>query len=308
MLKVFGHLNPDTDSVSAAIVYAWLLNEQGQEATSYILSKPNKEALYVLERFGFKKPESLQFLVEGDEVVLVDTNNPAELPDGMAFVTIKEIVDHHKLVGGFATAEPPIITIRPVACTMTVIWHRMQELGVVDIPEDIACLMLAAIVSDTLKFTSPTTTQEDKDLAKKLAEIAKVDVEELAAEMFAAKSDLTGMSARDLLLSDSKVFDMGLKKIRISSLETTDTLPALKMEAEIIADAEVLKQEEGLDGLFFFIVDILNSSATLLLVSDFEKEAAQKAFGAITEGNRMVLPGVVSRKKQMVPPLEKALS
>jgi manganese-dependent inorganic pyrophosphatase len=304
MLKVFGHLNPDTDSTAAAIVYSWFLEQTGHSAKPYLLGEPNKEALFVLDHFSLKAPELLEDVQEGEEVVIVDTNNPDELPKSIDKATIREIVDHHKLVGGLSTPDPIRLTMRPVACTMTVIWEIMQRQKITDLPEDIAGLMLAAILSDTLKFTSPTTTPEDKDVAEKLAAIAKLDIEEFAADMFSAKSDLTGMSTKDILLSDSKIFPMGDKKIRVSVLETTDIKPALSMESAILQAIEDMKKEESLDGLFFFIVDILNSASTLILSTEYEKEIAEKAFGAAAVNNSMELPGIVSRKKQMVPSLE----
>lgn len=304
MIKVFGHLNPDTDSTCAALVYSWFLSEhRGQEAEPYLLGKPNNEALCVLRKFGFPTPELLTVLEKGDEVVLVDTSNPGELPQSIGEATIREIVDHHKLAG-LSTAEPLTITSRPVACTTTIILDIIQRQGVKEIPKDIAGLMLAAIISDTLKFTSPTTTDEDRKAADHLVAIAGVSVDDLAQEMFAAKSDLTGMAPKDLLLSDSKVFTMGDKTVRVSSLETTDPQQALKIEQDIKAAALELKVEEKLDGLFFFIVDILSTSSTLLIVSVFEELTATKAFGGTVSDGRMELPGVVSRKKQMVPPLE----
>lgn len=303
MLKVFGHLNPDTDSVCSAIVYSWFLNQQGKEATPYILGQPNKEALFVLEHCGLEAPAFLGAINSDDEVVIVDTNNPEELPKGIELVKIHEILDHHKLIGGLSSVEPPIVTIRPVACTCTLIWSRMQEENMTTLPDQMATLMLAAILSDTLNLTSPTTTEVDRQVVQKLVEQTGVDTNELSSQMFRAKSDLTGMNARDILLSDSKVFQMGEKKIRVSSLETTDTGPALDMKDELITAAVQLK-DEGLDGLFIFIVDILRSDSTLILVSDFEQAIAEQAFSKSAEESLIHLPGVVSRKKQMVPPLE----
>ncbi|MCC2631889.1 MAG: manganese-dependent inorganic pyrophosphatase [Patescibacteria group bacterium] len=308
MTKVFGHLNPDTDSVTSAVAYAWFLSEHcGVEAEPYVLSRPNKEAVYALSHFGVEMPETLGALEEGAEVVIVDTNNPTELPADLGNALIKEVVDHHKL-GGITTPEPLAVTIRPVACTATVILGLMKQKGIEEAPSHIAGLMLSAILSDTLMFTSPTTTEEDRQAAEQLAKMAGTDMEELASALFTAKSDLTGMSARDILLADSKLFTMGDKKIRVSSLETTDTKPALAMEAELLAGIEELKNEEFLDGMFFFVVDILSSNSTLILASSFEKETASKAFELTPDGSQLFLPGVVSRKKQMVPPLERALS
>ncbi|MEI6477796.1 MAG: manganese-dependent inorganic pyrophosphatase [bacterium] len=307
MLKVFGHLNPDTDSTCSAIAYAWFLNEQAMEATPYLLGAPGKEALFVLDRFKQSQPEILSSVGEGDEIVIVDTNNPEELLD-LSKATLRGLVDHHKLVGGLSTSEPVEITMRTVGCTATVIWMLMQEKGVEKIPAEIAGLMLSAILSDSLKFTSPTTTETDKKAAEWLTAQAGVDVDELAAGMFDAKSDLSGMSPKDLLLSDSKVFDMAGKKVRISSLETTKPANALAMRTELVEAMQALKTEQGLDGAFFFIVDILSSSAELLLPSEFEISVAEKGFDKTATEGLIELPGVVSRKKQMVPAIEKGLA
>jgi manganese-dependent inorganic pyrophosphatase len=309
MLKVFGHLNPDTDTTISAIAYAWYLTEHcDQEATPYVLGELGKEALYALKANGQPAPELLTELKEGDEVVIVDTNNPEELPATLSQATLRGIVDHHKLTGGISTSEPIEITMRTVGCTATVIWQLMQEKGVETIPAHIAGLMLAGIVSDTLKFTSPTTTESDRQAATALESMAQVSLDELATGMFDAKSDLTGMSAKDLLLSDSKVFELAGKKVRISSLETTKPANALAMQAELTEALEALKAEQHLDGAFFFVVDIINSAAELIVSSDFERGVAEKGFGLQFEGSTLALPGVVSRKKQIVPAIEKGLA
>lgn len=308
-MKVFGHLNPDTDSTCSAIVYAWFLKEsRGIEATPYVLGSLNKEATYLLDRFKVEVPQVLDSLSAGEAVTIVDTNNPEELPADIAQASIAEIIDHHKLIGGLSTSEPLSVTMRPVACTATIIWQVMnQEEGLV-LPQHIASLMVAAIVSDTLKFTSPTTTAVDQAAAKALAEQAGIDIDELANGMFAAKSDLSGMSANDLLLMDSKIFKLGGKSIRVSSLETTKPDNALAMADQLVEAMEAMKKEAGLDGVFFFIVDILQSKATLLVSADFEREIAENGFGKIFSEGVMELPGVVSRKKQIIPALEKALT
>lgn len=308
-VKVFGHLVPDTDATCSAIVYAWYLKEyRGLDATAYILGEVNKETQYVLGQFGEKTPQVLTQLTEGETVVVVDTNNPEELLPDFQKASLLEIVDHHKLTGGIATSTPVSMTLRPVACTSTIVWQIMQQDNHGDLPQNVAGLMLAAILSDTLNFTSPTVTDADRDAAKALAVLAKVTPDELAAGMFEAKSDLSGMSARDVILMDGKTFNMEGKKIRISSLETTKPGNAMSMEADLIREMETVKKEEGLDGFFFFIVDILTTSAQLVVSSAFERSVAEKGYPeAHFEGNVTQLPGVVSRKKQMVPNIEQGI-
>lgn len=303
---VFGHLNPDTDSTCSAIAYSWFLSEQGQEATPRVLGSLNKETQFVLNYFETPEPELLTEIPEGAKVVLVDTNNPEELPASIAGATITEIVDHHKLVGGLTSKDPLTITMRPVACTATIIYERMQAVAMQ--PEKrIAGLMLSAILSDTLNFTSPTTTEADKAAADELAALAEVDMHELAESQSAAKSDLSGLSERDILTQDSKIFPFGDVKVRVSVLETTKPEIALGMLPSLLPAAQAMRDEEALQGIFFFIVDITKSHATLVISGDWEKLVAEKAFSATTENGLIELPGVVSRKKQMVPALETAI-
>lgn len=307
MLKVIGHINPDTDSTCSPIVYAWYLKEQqGIDAQAFLSGEPNKEALFVLEKFGIEKPEIISEFAENDKLVVIDTNNPDELLPGHDEAEIVELIDHHKLAG-LTTDSPLKITMIPLACSATVLWEVMGLDKRDSLPKEIAGLMLAAIVSDTLKFSSPTTTDRDREVAEKLAEIAEVDINTLAEDMFAAKSDLTGMSAKDILFSDSKVYEMNGKKARMSVLETTAPENALAMKAEIEAAVSEIKSEEGLDAVFFFVVDIMNNASTLLLFTDEEQGIAEKAFEKTFDGDELFLEGVVSRKKQMVPKIENVI-
>ncbi len=303
---VFGHLNPDTDSTCSAIAYAWFLSEQGQEATPRVLGSLNRETQFVLNRFETPAPELLTEVPTDAKVVLVDTNNPEELPGSIASATITEIVDHHKLVGGLSSKDQLTITMRPVACTATIIYERMQATATQP-DKRIAGLMLSAILSDTLNFTSPTTTDADKLAADELAALAEVDMQELAEQQSAAKSDLSGLSDRDILTQDSKVFPFGDVKVRISVLETTKPENALGMLSSLLPAAQAMRDEENLQGIFFFIVDITKSNATLVLAGDWEKMVAEKAFSVAVVDGKVELPGVVSRKKQMVPALETAI-
>ena len=213
-------------------------------------------------------------------------------------------MDHHKFFGGLSTASPIAVTMRPVACTATILLSLMAD---AELPKEIAGVMLSAILSDTLKFTSPTTTDEDRAAAEHLAEIAGVEIDELAEAMFAAKSDLSGMAPRDILTVDSKVFPFGEKKARISVLETTLPAAALSLRAELENELRAMKEEEGLDAAFLFVVDIINSAATVIVPSEDEKAVVTKAFGVPFDGETALLPGVVSRKKQIAPKIEGAM-
>lgn len=306
MIKVFGHKSPDTDATCAPIAYAWFLNQKEEQANAFVLGELNKETKFVLEAANIKQPELLDKLSAGDEVVIIDTNNPEELPDGIGDTTIKTVIDHHKLAG-LTTSSPLEIYMKPVGSSSTLVFQLMEK-GNVTPTKEIATLLLSAVLSDTLNFTSPTSTEEDSRAAEKLAKISGLEVESHANAMFEAKSDLTGMSARDLLYLDSKVFDFGSKKVRISNIETTKPENAKSKILEIKAEMEKIKKEENLDAVFFFIVNILETYSELLVSSDAEKSLALKAFGKNFDGDFMTLPGVVSRKKQMAPAIEKAVS
>jgi manganese-dependent inorganic pyrophosphatase len=304
MIKVFGHKSPDTDSVLSAIVFAWYLNNVvRKEATAYINGEPNNETTYLLNRFEIACPEKL-VLEAGDEVVIVDTNNPEELPANISEAKILEIVDHHKM-SGLATASPVTVTIRPVASTTSLIFSQFFR-GIADgVDSNIIALMLAGILSDTLEFRSPTTTELDKYNASVLAEVLKIDMSELATEMFNAKSDISKYSAKELVLLDSKVFNIKGKNLRISSMETTNPAASLDQKQQIKEAMEVIKKDENLDDVLFFVIDILKEEAHLIVSSESAKALCETAFGKPVDGDTVVLPGVLSRKKQIIPQLEK---
>ncbi len=306
MIKVFGHIAPDTDTVCSAIGYAWILNKKGERATAYSLGELNKETKYVLRKFKVEIPSILTNLKHGDRVVIVDTNNPEELPQNINETEIITIIDHHKMFGGLKTDKPIPVIIKPLASTATIVWKYIKHSGV-KIDQDISGILLSAIISDTLNLSSPTTTQKDKDSVTELSELLEIDVDKLANEMFEAKSDLKGMSIDDILAVDSKVFTFNGINTRISVLETTKPLNAIKMKSKLIDSMEKVKKAENLRLMFFFVIDILKSEASLMVTSDEEKDLAEKAFEKKFINGLMTLPGVVSRKKQIVPSLEKVI-
>jgi len=306
-IKVMGHVPPDTDSTCAPIVYSWYLNNyKNSDSEPVVSGKMNNEAVFVLKHFGVNVPLSIESLQEGDRLVLVDTNNPEELVKGYNNAEIIEIIDHHKLAG-LTTINPTNITIRPYACTTTVIWDLMTEKARNELPKDMAGLMLACIVSDTLQFRSPTTTEYDKEVALKLEQISGENMNDLATAMFAAKSDLSTLSIKEILLADHKDFDFSGKKYKLAVLETTDPMQALSKMTELKAEMVKVKEEGNLEGVFLFVVDIINLEAKLLVNTDEEKAIAERAFGKQWDGDYLTLPGVVSRKKQIAPKIEKAV-
>jgi len=303
MIKIFGHLAPDTDATCSAIVWAWYLSEvQGKQARAYVLEPPNSEAAFVLERWGVAMPETLGELSQSDEVVIVDTNNPGELPDNINDANIAEIIDHHMLAGGLRTKNPIKITLRPVAATATIMsWLIGRDLD--RAPDHIKGLMLSCVLSDTLEFRSPTTTPTDRALAERLAGDLGLVNSDYASEMFAAKSDVSGYSDAELLRLDSKKIELGDKRVRVSVLETTSPATVLARKQGLVDAMPGVCAADGIDQILLFVVDILNEEATLLVQDDLVKTVAEKAFGVTVSGDSVVLPGVVSRKKQIIPNL-----
>lgn len=300
---VFGHKSPDTDATGSPIAWAWYLSEvRGIPAEPRLLGEPNTEAAFVLEHWSLPKPQILSEIAADTPVVIVDTNNPAELPSGINDADIQGIIDHHKLVGGLETKGPIDITIRPLACTATILHDLMGE-DLARAPEGIKGAMLSCILSDTLEFRSPTTTDHDRAVAESLAADLGVSIPDHAAALFAAKSDVSAFSEAELLRMDSKEYEVGGKQFRVSVLETTSPATVLARKDALVAAMEPVAAEDGADQVLMFVVDILNEEATLLVPNDLVKSVAEKSFGVDVSGDTVVLPGVVSRKKQIIPVL-----
>ncbi|MCU9838829.1 manganese-dependent inorganic pyrophosphatase [Ruegeria sp. WL0004] len=303
-IQVFGHKSPDTDSTGSPIVWAWYLNEvKGEAAKPVLLGEPNTEAAFMLSRWGFDKPEIISDVDAGAPVVIVDTNNPAELPASVNDADIRQIIDHHALIGGLKTKGPIDITVRPLACTATIMVDLMGD-DAARMPEAIKGAALTCILSDTLEFRSPTTTDHDRAVAEKLAADLGVDIPSYAAEMFAAKSDVSSFSDAELLRMDSKEYNVDGKEFRVSVLETTAPKVLLDRKDSLMASMIDVAKEDGADQVLLFVIDILNEEATLLVPNDLVKTVAEKSFGASVSGDTVVLPGIMSRKKQIIPNLK----
>lgn len=303
MIQVFGHKAPDTDSTGSPIIWAWYLNEIVKTPAKAVLQgEPNTEANWMLSHWGIAKPEIIADVAAGDKCVIVDTNNPAELPASINDAEVLEIIDHHLLAGGIKTRTPINITMRPLACTATIM-HDLMGDAISAAPKEIKGVMLTCILSDTLEFRSPTTTPHDRAVAEKLAADLGLSIPDYAAEMFAAKSDVSAFSEAELLRMDSKEYELGGKQLRVSVLETTAPQVLLDRKAELMAAMPGVASEDGADEVLLFIVDILNEEATLLVPNDFVKTVAEKSFNASVSGDTVVLPGIMSRKKQIIPSL-----
>ncbi|WP_010307364.1 manganese-dependent inorganic pyrophosphatase [Kurthia senegalensis] len=298
---VFGHKNPDTDTITSALVYAYLKNELGVEAEAVRLGEPNDETKFALEQFGFEAPRFVEKVAtETNEVILVDHNEFQQSADDISEVTITEVIDHHR-VANFQTAAPLYYRAEPVGCTATILNKIFKE-NDVTIPANIAGLMVSAIVSDTLLLKSPTCTEQDVKAAKELAEIAGVNLEEYGLAMLKAGADLSDKALEDLLNLDAKEFDMNGKKVVIAQVNAVDVNDVLGRQDELVALLNKEVEAKGLDLFFFVVTDILNNDSVAVPAGALVEESA-KAFNATVENGQINLPGVVSRKKQIVPVL-----
>jgi len=298
-------MSPDTDTTGSAILWAWYLNTHtSKKASPFVLGKLNKETNFVLERWGVPEPELLESVREGEEVVIVDTNNPQELFPNISDAKIISIIDHHKLTGGLSTKEPIEMTMKPFASTATIIYSLMGE-HIKTLPENMAGILLSCILSDTLAFRSPTTTSHDKDVAEKLAKKLNIDIVKYSNEMFAAKSDMSDYTDIGLIHLDSKKYPVGDKNIRVSVLETTNPSPILSRKDGLIdAIKSVLKEEKDVNDILLFVVDIFKEEATVLTYNEFTKDIIEASFGVAVDSDTKVLPGIVSRKNQIIPALK----
>ncbi len=301
---VLGHKSPDTDSVTAAIALAELQKMLGVDAVPCRQGELNPETKVVLEKFGFAEPE-LRTDVTGEQYMLVDHSDIKQAPDNWDKGELLAVVDHHK-IGDITTPNPILFVAMPVGCTGTVLYTLYKDVYKKDIPANVAGLMMSAILSDTVLFKSATCTEADKAAAEALAQIAGVtDMMEWGMEMAKAKSAVEGVSARDLVFRDYKDFDMSGKAIGIGQLELVSLDLVEKIRDDLFAELEKIKAEKGAHSIFLMLTDIMKEGTDLMAVTD-DPSIVEKAFGAKLEGKTVWLPGVMSRKKQMVPNLEKA--
>lgn len=299
---VLGHMNPDTDSIVSAIVAADLYSKRGMDVTPVAQGAPTPETEFVLKKFGLTAPQVISDVADKD-VYLVDYSDLAQAPKGMDSATVLGVVDHHKL-GDVTTSAPLEAWIWPVGCTNTVLKNMYDFYGI-EIPKNLAGAMLCAILSDTVIFKSPTCTPADKKAVEELAKIAGVsDVVSLGMEMFKVKSAVDGTPMKDLVFRDYKDFDMNGSKVGIGQLEVVDLSILEPVKAGLQAEIEKVKAE-GRHSVFLLLTDIMKEGSEMLIVSD-DPSVVEKAFGVKAEGSTVWLPGVMSRKKQVVPNFEKA--
>lgn len=305
-ILVFGHQNPDTDAIGAAIAFSHLQNELGKETEAVALGTPNEEIQYALDHFQLSAPRVVESAkAENADVMLVDHNEFQQSISDISEVNILAVVDHHR-IANFETANPLYYRAEPVGCTSTIILKLYKE-NQVTIPKEIAGIMLSAIISDTLLFKSPTCTPEDEAAAKELAAIAEVDLNTYGLEMLKAGTNLSDKSAAVLLDLDAKSFPMGSSNVRIAQVNTVDLNEVMDRQAELEAAMEDEMKANGYDLFVLVVTNILDSDSELL-VAGKGKEKVEEAFQTTLTNNRALLKGVVSRKKQVVPQLTAVFS
>ncbi len=302
---IFGHKNPDTDTITSALVYADLKSKIGMDVEPVRLGEVNGETQYALDYFKVEAPRLVETVAnETDTVILVDHNERQQSASDIEEVRVLEVIDHHR-IANFETADPLYYRAEPVGCTATILNKIYKEKGV-EVTKQMAGLMLSAIISDSLLFKSPTCTDEDVAAANELAEIAGVDAQEYGLEMLKAGADMSSKSIAELVTLDAKEFSMGTAKVEVAQVNVVDTNDVLGRQAELEAAMETLIKEKGLDLFLLVVTDILENDSTALALGSKQAEV-EKAFNVKLENNTAVLKGVVSRKKQIVPVLTDAI-
>lgn len=294
---IFGHKNPDTDSIMSSMVMANFENKLGNDAKAVRLGNINKETEYVFNYLQIEKPELISDVEDGQNVILVDHNESTQSADNISNAKILKVIDHHTM--NFVAPYQLYYRTEPVGCTATVLYKMYKEYDV-EITKTIATLMLSAIISDTLLFKSPTCTNEDKITAEKLAKIAEVDCEVYGKNLLKAGTDISEYTPEQVINIDSKLFEKGTKKFKIAQINTADIDDVFKNKAyfETAINNEI--EKDNLDLYVFAATDIINSNSKIISLGN-DSAVVEKAYGVILEDNTALLENVVSRKKQMLP-------
>lgn len=300
---VIGHNSPDTDSIAAAITYSNLKRELGMDAAAYRAGELNKESKFALDYFGVEAPEFIDHVEAGQQVILVDHNESKQCVDGIKDAEVIELVDHHR-IGDFETVSPIFILFCPVGCVNTIIYN-LYKLNNVKPSRAMAGMMLSAIISDTVLFRSPTTTDKDREAVKELAELAGVNYEEYGMEMLKAGADISDYPAEKLAGNDTKEFESAGKVFTVGQISVMDVEPINAKKADIMAALEKNRAAHNYVASYLMVTNILTED-TYLWFTDGAKDVAEKAFNKTAEDNCVYLPKVMSRKKQVSPQLIKA--
>ena len=305
-ILIFGHKNPDTDTICSAIVKEILNKKNGCEKSKAVrLGNINKETQYALNYLGIEAPKLIEKVEEGQKVILVDHNEFNQSVEGIEKAKILEVVDHHR-IANFETSEPLYYTARPFGCTSTILFEEFKKSGI-EIEKTEAILMASAIISDTLLLKSPTTTEHDRKVLEELGKIANINVEEYGLEMLKAGTDLDDFSAEELINLDAKSLDKDGTKFVIAQVNTVSIEDVLKRQDELEKAINNEITEKGLSLFVLAITDILNSNSEIIALGT-KTDAVEKAFGKSLENNRAFLEGVVSRKKQLLPQIDKSIN
>lgn len=303
---VFGHQNPDTDTIASAIVMSDYLTQLGHESEPVALGTPNDETQFMLNYFKLNAPRVVETVAnETDRVALVDHNESQQSVADLKDVRVDYVVDHHK-IGDFETAHPMYLRIEPVGCTATILYKMFNEKDLT-ISKEIAGAMVSAIISDTLLFKSPTCTQEDIDAAQALAKLADIDLEAYGLDFLRAGTNVASRSDSDILNADAKIFEMGPKTVRIGQVNVIGFDEILARKKDLVNLLEKERQDNNLAVSILVVTDILENDSIGFVVGD-GAEGVQKAFDQSVVDNQFDLPGVVSRKTQIVPQLTEVFS
>ena len=297
-ILIFGHKNPDTDTICSSLVMEKYCKNIGIDAEAVRLGNLNKETKYVFEFLGIEPQRMIEEVEDGQEVILVDHNEFAQSAKNIEKAEITRVVDHHRICD-FVTAGPLYYTAEPVGCTSTVLFKMFKQSNI-EIERNEAILMLSAIVSDTLLFKSPTCTNEDKKAAEELAEIANINIEEYGLEMLKAGTDLSDLSAKELICLDAKEVMLKDVKAEIAQVNTASIPDMMQRKNEIEEEMQKEIAEKGLDLFMLAITDIINSNSQAVVLGN-KAELVEKSYNVKLENNSAFLPGVVSRKKQIIP-------
>jgi len=300
-ILIFGHKNPDTDTICSSMVKQILSKKDGNENTQAVrLGSINKETQYVLDYLKIEAPEFIESVKEGQEVILIDHNEFSQSAEGIEKAKIIEVVDHHR-IANFQTTEPLYYTARPYGCTSTILFKDFKQKGI-EIEKTEAILMASAIISDTLLLKSPTTTSHDKEALEELAKIANIDLDTYGIEMLKAGTDLDDFSEEELINLDAKKFEENGVKCVIAQVNTVSIEDVLKRKEKLEEAINNEIEKDNLNLFVFAITDILNSNSQIIALGN-RTDIIEKSYKL--EDNMAFLKGVVSRKKQILPMVEK---
>ena len=302
-ILIFGHKNPDTDSICSAMVKERLNKKNGYDSSVAVrLGNINKETQYVLNYLNLEAPELKEEVAEGQKVIMVDHNEFNQSIKGIEKAKILGVVDHHR-IANFETSDPLYYTARPYGCTSTILFQDFKGKGI-EINREEAILMASAIISDTLLLKSPTTTKHDEKALEELEKIAGIDIKEYGLEMLKAGTDLDDFTAKELINLDAIELDKNGIKFVIGQVNTVDIPSVLVRQEELEKAIEEELKEKELALFVLAITDILNSNSEILVLGE-KSSVVEKAFDKKLENNRAFLEGVVSRKKQLLPNIDK---